>query len=44
MEITTDDPIPIDDSFGNEQLASIRVATPWFADYANFIVAKVMHP
>jgi hypothetical protein len=44
MEITTDDPIPINDNFCNEQLASIRVATPLFADYANFIVAKVMPP
>jgi hypothetical protein len=41
MEITTDDPIPIDDSFGNEQLVSIRVATPWFADYAVWIVATI---
>jgi hypothetical protein len=44
MEISTDDPIPINDNFRNEQLASIRVSTPWFADHANFIVAKVMPP
>jgi hypothetical protein len=40
-------PIPINDSFPNEQLAninvsSIRVASPWFADYANFLVGKFM--
>ena len=43
------DPIPINDSFVNEQLANInvssaRVASPWFADYANFLVGKVMPP
>ena len=43
------DPIPINDSFANEQLANInisaaKVASPWFADYANFIVGKVIPP
>jgi hypothetical protein len=43
------DPIPINDSFSNEQLSninvsSIRVASPWFTDYANFLVGKVMPP
>jgi hypothetical protein len=47
MEKIPIDPIPINDSFHNEQLAninvsSIKVASPWFADYANFLVGKVM--
>ena len=35
-------PLPIDDSFPNEQLAIINASrnTPWYADYANYIVAK----
>ena len=49
MEKNLVDPIPINDSFANEQLANInvsaaRVASPWFADYANFIVGKVIPP
>jgi hypothetical protein len=45
MENTPVDPIPINDSFPNEQLANInvlivRVASPWFADYANFLVGS----
>ena len=41
-----DDPLPIDDSFPNEQLATINVSdsTPWYADYANYIVAKYLPP
>ena len=41
-----DDPLPIDDSFLDEQLASINVShsTPWYADYANYIVAKYLPP
>ena len=30
MENIPTDPIPIDDSFRNEQLCGIRVASPWF--------------
>ena len=44
MENIKDDHIPINDYFHNEQLASIKVETPWFADYANYIVVKVMPP
>ena len=49
MENIPLDPIPINDSFANEQIAvvdvaSARVASPWFADYANFIVGKVLPP
>jgi hypothetical protein len=43
LENISFDPIPINDSFPNEQLASIKVTTrenPWYADYANFIVSK----
>jgi hypothetical protein len=49
MENIRIDLIPIKDSFPNDQLANInvcgvRVASPWFADYANFLVAKVIPP
>ena len=49
MENIPLDPIPINDSFVNEQLAlvnvaSARVASPWFTDYANFIVGKILPP
>ena len=40
-----DDPLPIDDSFPDEQLAIINASrnTPWYADYANYI-AKYIPP
>ena len=41
-----DGPLPIDDSFPDEQLAvknDSRTA-PWYADYANYIVAKFIPP
>ena len=41
------DPMPVNDSFPNEQLALIRVSSrdsPWYADYANFIVSKYLPP
>ena len=41
------DPILVNDSFPNEQLAVLRVQSlsdPWYADYANFIVAKFFPP
>jgi hypothetical protein len=47
LENISFDPIPINDSFPNEQLASIKVTlreNPWYADYANFIVSKYLHP
>ena len=46
LENVLDDPLPIDDSFPDEQLAAIIVAnsTPWYADYANYIVAKYLPP
>ena len=39
-------PQPINDSFLDEQLAAINVSnsTPWYADYANYIVAKYIPP
>ena len=42
LENVLDYPLPIDDSFPDEQLAAINVAhnNPWYADYANYIVAK----
>ena len=43
LENILDDPIPVNDSFPNEQLAALNVTSresPWYADYANFIVSK----
>ena len=41
-----DDPLPIDDSFPDEQLAAINVSnnTPWYVDCANYVVAKHLPP
>ena len=47
MEDIPHDPIPVNDSFPDEQLAVVKVQShtdPWFADYANFIVAKFLPP
>ena len=46
LENVLDDPLLIDDSFPDEQLATINVAnsTPWYDDYANYIVAKYLPP
>jgi hypothetical protein len=47
LENISFDPIPVNDSFPNEQLASIKVTTrknPWYANYANFIVSKYLPP
>ena len=43
LENILDDPLPIDDSFPNEQLSVINASlnTPWNADYANYIVANL---
>ncbi|KAK1599267.1 hypothetical protein QYE76_008186, partial [Lolium multiflorum] len=41
------DPVPVNDSFPNEQLAVIKVSSresPWYEDYANFIVSKYLPP
>jgi hypothetical protein len=41
LENISFDPIPVNDSFPNEQLASINVTSrdlPWYTDYANFIM------
>jgi hypothetical protein len=45
MENILDDPLPINDDFPDEQLAAINASrnTPWYADYANYIVAKYTH-
>ena len=45
LENVLDDPLPIDDSFPDEQLAAIDVpnSTPWYVDYANYIVANTYH-
>lgn len=47
IEDITHDPIQVNDSFPDEQLAVVKVQShsdPWFADYANFIVAKFLPP
>ena len=47
MEDIPHDPIPVNDSFPDEQLAIVKAQShsdPWFADYANFIVAKFLLP
>ena len=46
LENVPDDPLHIDDSFPDEQLDALNVAhsTPWYADYANYIVAKYIPP
>ena len=45
LENVLDDPLPIDDSFPDEQLNVINASriAPWYADYANYIVAKLYH-
>ena len=46
LENVLDDPLPIDDSFPDEQLVVINASrtAPWYADYANYIVAKYLPP
>jgi hypothetical protein len=47
LENISYDPIPVNDSFANEQLASIKVTSrenPWYADYTKFIVSKYLPP
>ena len=42
-----DDPLPIDDSFPDEQLAIINASShnsPWYANYGNYIIAKYIPP
>ena len=39
LENILDDPLPIDDSFPDASRT-----TPWYADYANYIVAKFIPP
>jgi hypothetical protein len=42
MEGILDDPVPINESFPGEYLATLNASDPWFADYANFLVGKFM--
>ena len=46
LENVLNDPLPIDDSFSDEQLEVINASrnTPWNAVYANYIVAKYIPP
>ena len=46
VENILDDPQPINDCFPDEQLPAVNVSnsTPWYADYANYIVAKYIPP
>src|SRR3954464_8288989 len=48
MEDTPDDPIPVNDSFPDEQLVVVKVqshSAPWFADYASLLsfCLQVLH-
>ena len=46
LENVLDDPQPINDSFPGEQLNVINASrsAPWYADYANYIIAKYIPP
>jgi hypothetical protein len=47
LENISFDPIPVNDSFPNEHLDAIKVTSresPWYANYANFIVSKYLPP
>ena len=47
MENIFDDPIPVNGSFPDEQLAALKLNTrdnSWYAYYANFIVSKILPP
>jgi hypothetical protein len=47
LENISYDHIPVNDSFPNERLVAIKVTSresPWYADYANFIVSKYLPP
>ena len=46
LENVLDDPLPINDSFLDEQLAVVNASrtAPWYADYANYVVAKYIPP
>ena len=46
LENVLDDPQPIYDSYPDEQLNVINAScsAPWYADYANYIVAKYIPP
>src|SRR6266536_4685251 len=46
LENILDDPLPIDDCFPDVQLVARNVShnTPWYADYANYMVAKYIPP
>src|ERR1041385_2627123 len=47
MEDIPHDPIPVNDIFPDEQLPVVKVqplSDPWFADYANLIVANYLPP
>ena len=46
LENVLDDPLPINDSFPDEQLEVVNASctAPWYADYANYIVAKFIPP
>ena len=40
-------PTPVNDSFPDKQLSVVKVSSydsPWYADYANFIVSKFLPP
>ena len=46
LENILDHPLLIDDSFPDEKIVVINTSrnTPWYVDYANYIVAKFISP
>ena len=46
LENVLDEPLPIDDSFPDEQLVVISASrtAPWYVDYANYNIAKFIPP
>jgi hypothetical protein len=44
MEGIPDDPVPINESFPGEYLASIETKDPWYTDYANYLAGIILPP
>jgi hypothetical protein len=44
MEGIPDAPVPINESFPGEYLASVETKDPWYADYANYLAGKILPP
>ncbi|XP_074300972.1 uncharacterized protein LOC141632313 [Silene latifolia] len=44
LRFAENDLLPIDDSFSDDHLLDITTVTPWFADYANYLVGGILPP